>query len=129
MCCVSHCAAATIQAGIQGTGLWNATELQMLHDASTLCQVPPVKVVRLTRLTNCALGAGTGMSTGQGSSYSPFNDSAAQNGMPNQQGSMLQSNPSIVSQPSGPTQQQPSAQPPFLVQYGNNNQGQLPFSL
>lgn len=65
------------------------------------------------------------MSTGQSSNPSPFNDFAAQNGGPNQQGSQLQSNPSIVSQPSGYQQQQPSAQPPFLVQYGNNNQGEL----
>lgn len=65
------------------------------------------------------------MSTGQSSNPSPFNDLAAQNGGPNQQGSQLQSNPSIVSQPSGYQQQQPSAQPPFLVQYGNNNQGEL----
>ena len=90
-----------------------------------------VKVCALCGLPNwCLVGAGTGMSTGQGSTYSPFNDSAAQNGMPNQQGSQLQSNPSLVSQPSGYSQPQPSAQPPFLVQYGNNNnQGRLPICL
>ena len=70
------------------------------------------------------MGAGTGMSTAQGTSHSPFNDSAAQNGLPNQQGSQLQSQPSLVSQTSG-FSQQPSGPPPFLVQYGTNNQGHL----
>ena len=74
-----------------------------------------------TNAVCCPMTAGTGTSTAQGTSHSPFNDYAVQNGMPNQQGSQLQSQLSIVSQTSGFAQQQPSSQPPFLVQYGNSN--------
>jgi len=74
----------------------------------------------------------TGMSSAQGAGSSPFNDMAAQNGFQggfqqSQQGSNLQSQPSLVSQTSASAAfQQSTGQPPFLVQYGTGSQGQCP---
>ncbi|KAL3142631.1 hypothetical protein ABBQ38_002941 [Trebouxia sp. C0009 RCD-2024] len=109
------------EAYIRGVSGWN-------FDVAALKRSANGEGSGLERLSTIAETPGTGMSTGQSSNPSPFNDFAAQNGGPNQQGSQLQSNPSIVSQPSGYQQQQPSAQPPFLVQYGNNNQEAGPLS-
>ncbi|KAL3152210.1 hypothetical protein ABBQ32_001296 [Trebouxia sp. C0010 RCD-2024] len=109
------------EAYIRGVSGWN-------FDVAALKRSANEEGSGLERLSTIAETPGTGMSTGQSSNPSPFNDLAAQNGGPNQQGSQLQSNPSIVSQPSGYQQQQPSAQPPFLVQYGNNNQEAGPLS-
>ena len=66
------------------------------------------------------------MGSAQGAASSPFNEQAAQNGFQSQQGAPVQPRPSLVSQTS--SFQQSTGQPPFLVQYGTNNQGQFCWS-